>query len=179
VICRHANKRGFVQAVWLLAAGCHESPGYAGSQFMCDETHACPEGQQCALDGFCRVVPEPSTVDLSSFSPCPQATDVELVGSAGCVDPDLQLTPDQGDAQGAAWIGQAYDFRLVRTLSIQMTLSSRITTGGGADGFAIVIHSDLRGRGVIGGDGAGLGYAGISPSFALEIDTYQGLGVVP
>ena len=48
---------------------------------------------------------------------------------------------------------------------------SCVTVGG--DGFAFVVHSDLRlGKDALGGDGQDLGYGGIVNSIAIEFDTW-------
>eukprot|EP00611_Tribonema_gayanum_P001437 TRINITY_DN1103_c0_g1_i2.p1 TRINITY_DN1103_c0_g1~~TRINITY_DN1103_c0_g1_i2.p1 ORF type:complete len:313 (-),score=78.23 TRINITY_DN1103_c0_g1_i2:442-1380(-) len=42
----------------------------------------------------------------------------------------------------------------------------------GGDGFAFVLHQDPRGLAVVGDNGAGMGYAGIQTSLAVEFDTW-------
>jgi len=45
--------------------------------------------------------------------------------------------------------------------------------GGGADGAAFIIQNSTRGATALGGVGGGLGYSGIAPSVALEINVYS------
>lgn len=47
-------------------------------------------------------------------------------------------------------------------------------TVGGADGVTFVLHNDSRGTIALGAGGGSLGYAGITPSVALEINIYNG-----
>jgi hypothetical protein len=43
-----------------------------------------------------------------------------------------------------------------------------------ADGIAFMLENDSRGTKALGGAGGSLGYAGITPSFAVELNVYQG-----
>ena len=46
--------------------------------------------------------------------------------------------------------------------------------GQGGDGLTFVIHNDARGVTVLGSGGGGLGLSTISPSLAIEFDTWEG-----
>ena len=99
--------------------------------------------------------------------------DYNLVGDAEKWTDDgdnevYRLTPDQGNKSGSVWskekINLSEDFKVEGKLSLGSNVSS------GADGIAFVIQplaSDL------GSSGGGLGYEGISPSVAVEFDTWN------
>ncbi|MFL2996497.1 MAG: lectin-like domain-containing protein [Cytophagales bacterium] len=101
--------------------------------------------------------------------------DYNLVGDAEKWTDDgdnevYRLTPEQGTTQsGSVWskekINLSEDFKVEGKLNLGSNAS------WGADGIAFVIQplaSDLGGEG-----GGGLGYAGISPSVAVEFDTWN------
>ncbi|MEI8203117.1 MAG: LamG-like jellyroll fold domain-containing protein, partial [Bacteroidota bacterium] len=77
------------------------------------------------------------------------------------------LTPNTGWQAGSVWyphkMSLAYDFDI--TLNVYLGSSD-----GGADGIAFVLQPLATNLGASGG---GLGYAGITPSIAVEYDTYQ------
>lgn len=78
-----------------------------------------------------------------------------------------QLTPDAGNQNGSVWninqisLANPFDFNFDVFLGCN---------DGGADGLAFVLQPLSVNAGSAGG---GLGYAGIVPSLAIEIDTYQ------
>jgi gliding motility-associated-like protein len=77
------------------------------------------------------------------------------------------LTPNQGAQNGSAWNKK----RLF--LDQNFEISARVYLGNsdaGADGIAFVLQNQSLNAGSSGG---GLGYAGITPSFAVEFDTYN------
>lgn len=79
----------------------------------------------------------------------------------------ITLTPNSGAQFGAIWAKQRLD------LSNDFCLSAEVYLGnsdGGADGMAFVLQPNSTAAGSSGG---GLGYMGITPSLAVEIDTYQ------
>ncbi|MGE0481881.1 MAG: PQQ-dependent sugar dehydrogenase, partial [Phycisphaerae bacterium] len=91
-----------------------------------------------------------------------------LVNQATPVGGVLRLTPNTTGATGAAYYGVKQ--RVVD--GFRTTFSFRISglTGGGADGFAMVIQNAA--FGAIGGSGCQNGYHGIANSVAVEFDTF-------
>jgi hypothetical protein len=88
-----------------------------------------------------------------------------LAGSAKWESNKIVLTPDQYDMAGAAWYGTPIDLTKDFDLQFRVNLGSRDEDG--ADGIAFVLAPEdtpLE-------PGQGLGYAGITPSVAVEIDT--------
>jgi hypothetical protein len=79
-----------------------------------------------------------------------------------------QLTPAALYQGGAVWFQNK--ITLNENLSLQGTLNLGSIDGGGADGMAFVLQPICSG---LGGVGGGIGYLGISPSLAIEFDTWQ------
>lgn len=81
-----------------------------------------------------------------------------------------RLTPDANTQSGSVWnlnqinLSNAFDYYFDVFLGCN---------DGGADGLAFVLQPVST---TVGGSGGGMGYAGISPSIAVEIDTYQNGG---
>lgn len=89
-------------------------------------------------------------------------------GSASSTGNDcFILTPDQLSQVGTVW------YENFMTLSYDFDMTFQVYLGnndGGADGIAFVMQPNSTGLGEYGG---GLGYMGISPSIAVEYDTWQ------
>ncbi|HVR60899.1 MAG TPA: L-type lectin-domain containing protein [Polyangia bacterium] len=69
-----------------------------------------------------------------------------------------------------------YQTPLGSTSDFHVKASVRITTGAGAmpaDGMAFLLHNGAAGTAALGEMGQGLGYGGITPSVAVELDTFQ------
>lgn len=89
--------------------------------------------------------------------------------TASCFD----LTTATNLQAGAIWFNHKLD------LSQAFGMTFSINAGGtdaGADGMSFLLQSSGSGKEAIGAGGGGLGASGISPSFGIEIDTYQGTG---
>ena len=71
--------------------------------------------------------------------------------------------------RGAAWYKSKISLEDPFGLEFDVYLGN---SNPGADGAAFVIHNDPDGFNTIGGGGGGLGYRGITPSIAVEMDTY-------
>ena len=82
----------------------------------------------------------------------------------------MTLTPNAGSRFGAIWNKSRVD------LSSDFCVIADVYLGnndGGADGLAFVMQPNSV---AAGGTGGGLGYAGITPSFAVEYDTWPNSG---
>jgi gliding motility-associated-like protein len=98
------------------------------------------------------------------------AADFKINGGTTYSNNVYTLTPDLGGQNGSVWnqnrvyLDQDFDFKTKVFLG---------SNDDGADGIAFVLQNQSLSAGSSGG---GLGYAGISPSFAVEFDTYQNAG---
>lgn len=79
----------------------------------------------------------------------------------------ITLTPDENYLIGSAWAEQQIDLRN----SFDMTFKVFVGATNGADGIAFVLQRV--GTDALGGMGGGLGYYSLSPSVAVEIDTFR------
>jgi gliding motility-associated-like protein len=112
------------------------------------------------------------TVTDPSCSPF-KITDFKLNGNATAASSIVTLTPAQGNRFGGLWNkNKIY-------LDQDFDISSKVFLGnedGGADGMAFVLQNQSISAG---GAGGGLGYLGITPSFAVEFDTFNNGGFEP
>ena len=79
----------------------------------------------------------------------------------------FSLTPDEGNKRGMVWFQKKLDLRVSFSLDVDLFFGNN---DNGADGIAFVIQNINTSQGSTGG---GLGYQGISPSYAIEMDTYN------
>ena len=90
---------------------------------------------------------------------------------------DYQLTPAAASQRGAFWNNVALNLANNFTVSAELNFGTQTGPastpgfGTGADGIAFVLQST--GTSALGAVGEGLGYGGISNSFAVEMDTWQ------
>jgi len=94
--------------------------------------------------------------------------DFDLGGSAQIASEDcIRLTPDAPYLSGSAWFRMPVD--LGRPFVVRLSLVLGEKDAPGADGIAFVLHPVMR----TGWRGEGMGFTGLSPSLAVEFDTYQ------
>jgi hypothetical protein len=85
-------------------------------------------------------------------------------------DNKLQLTSNAGGQNGSAfWKSRIY-LGTDKSFSAYFTFLINGSVGGGADGLAFVLQTSTV---TAGSSGGGIGYQGISPSIAVEFDTYD------
>ena len=82
------------------------------------------------------------------------------------------ITPAANNERGSVWNDQYISLEFDFNMTFQVYLGSNDLDGG--DGIAFVLQSV--GTNALGGVGSGIGYSGISPSLAVEYDTYQNNG---
>ncbi len=112
----------------------------------------------------------PAPLDGSACAESFVSSDFAYGGVASNTSGTVQLTPASGNQFGAIWNKERVD------VSQDMCIRGELYLGnndGGADGLALVIQPNSVAAGSTGG---GLGYAGITPSFAVEFDTWPNSG---
>jgi len=83
----------------------------------------------------------------------------------------FRITNAQQTQNGAVWYTEQLDLSQYFSLTVDINLGNN---DGGADGIMLVMQQV--GLDAIGLDGSGLGFAGFSPSFGLEFDTFNNTG---
>lgn len=78
------------------------------------------------------------------------------------------ITEDKANQSGSLWTKDKIDFKKNFRISAEIYLGTNQDEG--ADGMALVFQGKSN---QVVSEGGGIGYAGISPSFAVEFDTYQ------
>ncbi len=81
-----------------------------------------------------------------------------------------ELTPQKKNQGGQIWYTAQVSLAKQFDIQFQMFLGKQCYNCGGADGICFVFQQQSTNAGSLGG---GLGYAGITPSVAVEFDTYQ------
>ena len=107
-----------------------------------------------------------------AFENFSNASGLTFNGSANATAGVLQLTPAENWQNGSAFYNQAINIDPDTSFSTEFQF--RLSGGDGitgADGFTFMLQSDD--LNTLGAAGSGLGYAGISQSFAVEFDTYK------
>lgn len=93
-----------------------------------------------------------------------------LNGVAGLNGNNLRLTPSSGGVYGTAWWQNKITLADNRSFSAYFTFRISDPGSGGADGIIFAIQTQSSGAGSSGG---GMGYEGVTPSIAVEFDTYD------
>jgi len=110
---------------------------------------------------------------ISIYAPAFDAATIssfKLSGSAvGTNDNMLRLTSFSGGGTGSGFWNSRISLGTDKSFSAYFTFQIDGACIGGGDGMAFVIKSSTAD---LGDGGSGLGYAGISPSIAVELDTY-------
>ena len=108
--------------------------------------------------------------------PCFTFEEGEFVVSGNATvmnDDTVRLTEAVNNQAGFVWSQSLVNFDLDFSLEAELYLG---TQDGGADGIAFVIQAISNDEGTLGG---GIGYSGISPSLAIEFDTWWNSGNDP
>lgn len=96
------------------------------------------------------------------------AADVIFINDATNPSPGVYaLTPDLNNQRGMVWYQNKVDLRVEFIIDVDLNFGTRDSSG--ADGIAFVIQNINTSQG---SSGVGMGYQGINPSFAIEMDTY-------
>lgn len=105
-------------------------------------------------------------------------------GSGYQIPGGLHLTDAAGFQATTAWSNYMLNFGTAFSIQYDMLFSQLGVPNDGADGIAVIFQNDPRGLSAIGAPGQALGYAsgsgpnpGINPSLAVEIDTFQNIGI--
>jgi len=98
----------------------------------------------------------------------------QLGGDAVLNGADLRLTRGDFDLYGTAYYKKKVALVDELSFSALFTFSMNGPVCGGADGIAFVLQQSSN---LAGGTGEGLGYGGVSPSLAVEFDTFNNGGI--
>jgi hypothetical protein len=114
-----------------------------------------------------------------TFSDFPDCSQLVLLASAGCVGGELEITPSLMNARGAAWLRKTYDMTTLNHLAMELRVRMVVGSADSGDGMVVSFQADPRGTGAIGAIGGQLGFGAITPSAAVELDTFTNLEFVP
>jgi hypothetical protein len=109
------------------------------------------------------------------FNTCPD--DLVFNGNATCVTGALEVTPGVYGQVGSVWLASRFAASATTRVEIQLRVDIDVPSGAYAgDGMVVVLQADPRGTAAIGQMGQELGYAGIRPSLAVELDSFNNPG---
>ena len=120
------------------------------------------------------AVARPQWVDsfTQTYSTFTGATGLQLNGNAAITADVLRLTATTpGNQRGTAFYNAP--FTLEDTTSFEVRFDFRVHGSNGADGMVFMVQNAATGNTALGAGGGGLGYGGITPSLAVEIDNYD------
>lgn len=118
----------------------------------------------------------PGSFTFSDFHDC---SPLVLLAAAGCVAGELEITPSLMTARGAAWLRQTYDMTALNHIAMELRVRMVVGSADSGDGMVVSFQADPRGTGAIGAIGGQLGFGAITPSAAIELDTFKNLEFVP
>ncbi len=148
--------------------------GATSSTYTATNVAATTYYRAVVTNGTCVAYSNIATITFDNGCYAFGETDFKFNGNATLIASDeVRLTLDQGNQNGSIWnrnkVNLDYDF----DISSSINLGNRES---GADGIAFVLQNLAVNAGSAGG---GLGYSGITPSFAVEFDTYFNGGADP
>lgn len=104
-----------------------------------------------------------------------EENEFSISGNAVVINDDtVRLTEAVGNQSGFVWSQNLVNFEQDFNLEAELYLGTQDASG--ADGIAFVVQPISNDEGTLGG---GIGYAGISPSLAIEFDTWWNSGNDP
>jgi hypothetical protein len=95
-----------------------------------------------------------------------------LNGTAAPVGTALRLTTATQSEAGSAFTTVPITLGPGGSFSTNFSFQITNSGGGGADGIAFVVHNDATGDLALGGGGGNMGYSGLTPSLAVEFDSW-------
>lgn len=121
-----------------------------------------------ALLVSCMVPAYAATVfNFPNFASC---AGLQLNGAAACTGSVLRVTPSVPSASGSVFSTVPIALGSGASFSTFFTFRISGSQNGGADGFTFAVQPVAS---TVGGLGGGLGYSGITPSLAVEFDTWN------
>lgn len=85
----------------------------------------------------------------------------------------ITLTPDDNFRAGGFWSNAPLDLSQSFEIATTISFGCNSETSAGGDGVAFVIQNQSSNAGINSFGGGTLGYAGITPSLAIQMDTYR------
>lgn len=99
---------------------------------------------------FAQVAPDGAAGGNFTFSDFPDCSQFVLIGTAGCVGGELEVTPSVTTVTGVAWLRLPYDLTTVHDMAMQLRVRIVVGSPASADGMAVIFQADPRGTGALG-----------------------------